>query len=154
MRSDVSILLVEDDALDVKNVKRAFAERRISNKLFVVSDGEEALAFLRHEPPFADAEAYPRPGIILLDLNLPLMNGLSFLATYKNDPDLRRIPSVVLTTSDEESDRVRSYSVGIAGYIVKPVDFSKFVEAIQNFDLYWTLCELPLGAPESTKEPG
>lgn len=143
MRRDVAILLVEDDVLDVKNVRRAFADNHVLNPLYVVEDGEQALAFLRHEPPFAGDDAPPRPGVILLDLNLPRMDGLSFLRAYKADEAFKSIPAVVLTTSDQESDRCGSYSMGIAGYIVKPVDFDKFAEAIRRFDLYWALCEMP-----------
>lgn len=143
MKRDVPILVVEDDALDVKNIRRSFLENHVLNPLFFAQDGEMALSFLRNEGAFADPLLAPRPGLILLDLNLPRMNGLDFLAAYKSVPELQGIPSVVLTTSDEESDRLRSYRLGIAGYIVKPVVFSHFVDAIRRFDLYWSLCEVP-----------
>lgn len=144
MTSGISILLVEDDRLDVKNVQRAFSEVRIGNPLHVVSNGEEALAFLRNEKPYDDAAKYPRPGLILLDINMPVMSGLEFLQAYKAIPELKAIPSVVLTTSAEESDRFKSYNIGVAGYIVKPVSFISFVDAIKRFDLYWTICKLPI----------
>lgn len=143
MNREVPILVAEDDALDVKNIRRAFADNHIVNPLSFVSDGEAALAYLRNQPPYEDRKRYPRPGLILLDLSMPRMGGLAFLEEYKKDPQLRAIPTVVMTTSDEESDRVRSYSLGIAGYIVKPVIFSAFVDAIRRFDLYWSLCEVP-----------
>jgi len=143
MRHNIPILLIEDDRIDVKNVERAFRENSVTNPLYHAKNGEEGLAFLRNESPFADPQSAPRPGLILLDLNLPVMNGLDFLETYRNDPELRSIPSVVLTTSDEERDRLRSYAIGIAGYIVKPVDFSSFVKAMRQLDQYWSICELP-----------
>lgn len=144
MKKGFPILLVEDDLVDVKTVKRAFKEAKITNPLFVTGDGEEAIAFLRHEGHYENADdPPPRPGIILLDLNMPVMNGIEFLKIVKNDNDLKRIPIIVLTTSREESDRLKSYDFSVAGYISKPVDFEKFVEAIKIIDLYWTFNELP-----------
>jgi hypothetical protein len=143
MPPDVPILLVEDDQLDVRNVHRAFERVKITNPLYVVSNGEEALAFLRREGPFDDPATAPRPGLILLDLNMPVMGGLEFLDIYRNDKKLQSIPSVVLTTSDEERDLIQAYAKGVAGYIVKPVSFAKFVDAVSTLNLYWTVCELP-----------
>lgn len=143
MRREVPILVVEDDVLDVKNIKRSFEQNHVANPIFFVEDGECALQFLRHHGPFTDSSVAPRPGVILLDLNLPKMSGLDFLAAYKADLLLRDIPTVILSTSDEEADRVRSYRLGVAGYILKPVVFATFVEAMRRFDLYWSLCEVP-----------
>ena len=143
MTRETPILLVEDDILDVKNVKRAFREHRVANPLFVTSNGEEALAFLRRSPPFTDPASSPTPGLILLDLNMPVMNGIEFLQAYKQDASLQHLPTVVLSTSEEERDLVKSYRLGIAGYIVKPVDFAKFLDAMKTFDLYWALCAIP-----------
>ncbi|MCB9851266.1 MAG: response regulator [Phycisphaerales bacterium] len=143
MRQDIAILLVEDDLIDVKTVRRAFEDSKVVNPLYVVGNGEEALDYLRRKGKYADPELSPRPGLILLDLNMPIMDGLTFLETYRRDKNLCTIPAVVLTTSDEERDRLTSYSIGIAGYIVKPVDFKQFVEAVQTIDLYWSLCRLP-----------
>jgi CheY-like chemotaxis protein len=143
MRRDVPILVVEDDVLDVKNIRRSFAENRVVNPLYFVKDGEQAMAYLKREPPYDGPGLAPRPGLILLDLNLPRMNGISFLERYKSDAELCSIPAVVLTTSNEESDRAKTYELGIAGYIVKPVQFPKFIEAIKRFDLYWSICEVP-----------
>ncbi|MBS1251654.1 MAG: Response regulator rcp1 [Anaerolineales bacterium] len=143
MRERATILLAEDDPVDVMAVQRAFKQNRITNSLYVVGDGEEALAFLRHEGDFSDPASSPRPGLILLDLKMPRMGGLELLQIVKSDPDLRDIPIVVLTTSAEESDIETSFQNGVAGYIVKPVTFEKFAEAITIFDLYWTLSELP-----------
>lgn len=142
MRNNIPILLVEDDQVDVMTVKRALKVNKILNPLFVVSNGEEALKFLRHQGAFSDIEKSPRPGIILLDLNMPVMNGIDFLKAVKADNDLKRIPVVVLTTSKADEDRVGSFNLSVAGYIVKPVEFEKFVEAVKLIDLYWTLSEL------------
>lgn len=142
MRNNIPILLVEDDQVDVMTVKRALKMNKIINPLYVVSNGEEALSFLRHQGAFSDPEKAPRPGIILLDLNMPVMNGIDFLKAVKADNDLKRIPVVVLTTSKADEDRVGSFNLSVAGYIVKPVEFDKFVEAVKLIDLYWTLSEL------------
>ncbi len=136
LRSEKPILLVEDDAIDRMTVERALREIRVTNTLEMVGNGEEALEFLR-DP------AREQPGIILLDLNMPKMNGIEFLKFVKADESLRRIPVVVLTTSKDEQDRVDSFSLGVAGYMVKPVDYMQFVEVVKAIDLYWTLSELP-----------
>ncbi len=142
MKKGVPILLVEDDDVDAENVVRAFKKNKISNPLHIACNGEEALAFLRHQGPYADPEAFPCPGIILLDLNMPVMNGIEFLKIVKSDENLKRIPVVVLTTSREEGDRVESFKLSVAGYIIKPVEFDNFVRVVQTIDLYWTLSEL------------
>ena len=136
LRSEKPILLVEDDAIDRMTVERALREIRVTNTLEMVGNGEEALEFLR-DP------AREQPGIILLDLNMPKMNGIEFLKFVKADESLRRIPVVVLTTSKDEQDRVDSFSLGVAGYMVKPVDYMQFVEVVKAIDLYWTLSEMP-----------
>jgi len=136
LRSEKPILLVEDDAIDRMTVERALKEIRVTNTLEMVGNGEEALEFLR-DP------AREQPGIILLDLNMPKMNGIEFLKFVKADESLRRIPVVVLTTSKDEQDRVDSFNLGVAGYMVKPVDYMQFVEVVKAIDLYWTLSEMP-----------
>jgi len=136
MRTTKPILLVEDDRVDAMTVKRALKEINVTNRLDVAGDGEEALAFLK------DPEN-EKPSIILLDLNMPRMNGLEFLRVIKQDQVLKRIPVVVLTTSKDEQDKVSSFNLGVAGYMVKPVDYHQFVEAVRTIDLYWTLSELP-----------
>ena len=143
MRDRAIILLAEDDPVDVMSIRRAFKKHRITNPLFVVGNGEEALAFLQHDGKFVDPSTSPRPSLILLDLNMPRMGGLELLRIIKKVPDLREIPVVVLTTSTEQSDIKTSYQNGVAGYIVKPVTFEKFAEALQIFHFYWTLSELP-----------
>lgn len=131
-------MLVEDDRVDAMTVKRALKEIKVTNLLNIVSDGEEALAFLR------DPEN-ETPCIILLDLNMPRMNGIEFLRVAKGDETLKRIPVVVLTSSRDERDKVGSFNLGVAGYMVKPVDYQQVVEVVKTIDLYWTLSELPPG---------
>jgi len=136
MKPHQHILLVEDDDIDALTVRRTLKEIGASNPLDRVSDGEQALRFLR-DP------ANPRPGLILLDLNMPRMNGLEFVAVVKNDPDLRLIPVVVLTTSSEEGDRVAAFSNSVAGYMVKPVDYPQFVGIIGLIRDYWMTSVTP-----------
>jgi len=138
MRSDKPVLLVEDDQVDAMTVRRSLRDIKVTNRLDIVGDGEEALAFLR-DPQ------YERPCIILLDLSMPRMNGIEFLRALKQEEDLKRIPVVVLTASNEERDKVESFRLGVAGYMVKPVDYQQFVEVVKTIDLYWTLSELPQG---------
>jgi len=145
MKHGIPLLLVEDDEVDVMTVLRAFRKNNITNPVHTVGNGEEALSYLRGQPPYHDAEKHPRPGLILLDINMPIMNGVEFLKVMKSDPDLRTIPVIVLTTSREEQDRFNSFNLGVAGYIIKPVDFEKFVEAVGIINAYWTLTELPGG---------
>lgn len=130
------ILLAEDDRVDAMTVRRALTELHVLNPLECVENGEEALAYLR------DA-AKERPCIILLDLNMPIMNGAEFLQIVKRDHALRRIPVVVLTTSEEQKDKVESFNLGVAGYMKKPVDYRQFVDMIRSIDAYWTVSELP-----------
>jgi CheY-like chemotaxis protein len=133
----LNILLVEDDQVDVMNVKRAFEKNRILNPLQVASDGIEALAMLRN------GEIPSNRRIILLDLNMPRMNGIEFLRELRADPDLRLTPVVVLTTSNDERDRVEAYNLNVAGYLLKPVTFVNFVELMAALNKYWSLVELP-----------
>jgi len=138
-------LLVEDDSVDAMTVSRAFKDLKILNPLAHSGNGEEALAYLRDW-------SNEKPCVILLDLNMPKMNGTEFLKVVKADADLRKIPVVVLTTSREEFDIVQSFQLSVAGYIVKPVDYKNFVEAIRTIDLYWTLSELPEQEVEGQKD--
>ncbi len=136
MRSKKPILLVEDDQIDVMSVQRAFKDIHVTNRLEVVSNGAEALSHLRNSEN-------QRPCIILLDLNMPKMNGIEFLKVKKQDEMMRSIPVVVLTTSREDQDKVDSFNLGVAGYMIKPVEYKKFVEVAKTIDIYWTLSELP-----------
>lgn len=130
------ILLVEDDQVDAMTVRRALKELHVANRLEHVENGEEALAYLR------DA-GKERPCIVLLDLNMPIMSGSEFLQIVKRDAAMRRIPVVVLTTSEEQKDKLESFNLGVAGYMKKPVDYRQFVEMIRSIDAYWTVSELP-----------
>lgn len=142
----VPVLLVEDDIEDVEITRRAFRKGKIANSLHVVRDGEEAMEFLRHTGRYRDAAQAPRPGLILLDLNLPRLDGREVLKRIKGDPGLRRIPVVVLTTSSEEADVLGCYDQGANTYITKPVEFDKFVEAVLAIGKYWLLvAEIPDG---------
>lgn len=133
----LNILLVEDDEIDVMNVRRAFRKGEIPHALHVAGNGEEALAMLRHGP-------LPRERrLVLLDLNMPRMNGIEFLNALRADPDLRSTPVVVLTTSNDERDKLDAYNLNVAGYLVKPVTFQSFVELMRTLDRYWTVVEIP-----------
>jgi CheY-like chemotaxis protein len=136
----LNILLVDDDDIDVMNVDRAFKRNNIMNPLYIARDGIEALEMLRAE----GAGAIPRERrLILLDLNMPRMNGLEFLRAIRDDHDLRHLTVIVLTTSDDERDKVEAYNLNVAGYIVKPVTFIAFVEAMAALNKYWSINELP-----------
>ncbi|MEM7553464.1 MAG: response regulator [Cyanobacteria bacterium P01_A01_bin.84] len=138
----INVLLVEDDEVDVMNVERAFKKNNIANPLFFAGNGLEALEMLQgkgNEPPQVP---YDRR-LILLDLNMPKMNGLDFLRELRSNPELKAIPVIVLTTSDEDRDRVEAYNFNVAGYILKPVTFSKFIDVMATLNKYWTLCEMP-----------
>lgn len=136
MQDSKPILLVEDDNVDVMTVRRALKDLQVASQLVPAGDGEEALDYLRN-----NSNAKPR--IILLDLNMPKMNGTEFLKIVKTDETLKKIPVIVLTTSSSEQDIVRSFELGAAGYMVKSVDYRKFIEIIRAIDLYWNLSELP-----------
>jgi CheY-like chemotaxis protein len=137
----VDVLLVEDDEGDILMTREAFEFHKIRNPLHVVSDGERALQFVRRTGPFADA---PRPGLILLDINLPRLSGLEVLAELKADPVLALIPVVMLTTSQAEEDVLRSYRLHANAYVSKPVDFENFIAAIRQIDdFFLTLVQRP-----------
>jgi len=135
------ILLVEDDRVDAMTFKRTLSELEIKNPVVHSVNGEEALAYLRNE-------SSEEPCFIFLDLNMPKMNGIEFLRIIKADSGLKRIPVVVLTTSDNERDIVESFEFGIAGYMVKPADYKEFVQAIRTINMYWTLSKLPDRKPD------
>jgi CheY-like chemotaxis protein len=137
----VDVLLVEDDPGDVLMTREAFEEHKLRNTLHVVNDGVDAVAFLRREGEFSDA---PRPGLILLDLNLPRMDGREVLAEIKADENLRSIPVVVLTTSEAEEDVLRSYDLHANAYVTKPVDFEQFIRVVQHIDDFFvSVVKLP-----------
>jgi CheY-like chemotaxis protein len=137
----IEILLVEDNPGDVRLTKEALKLGKVSNHLNVAEDGEQALAFLRREGPYAQA---PNPDLILLDLNLPKKNGREVLEEIKADPSLRRIPVVILTVSEAEQDILKSYNLHANCYITKPVDLDKFLTVIQSIEDFWlTMVVLP-----------
>ncbi len=139
--SVIDVLLVEDDLGDVLMTREAFEAHKIRNELHVATDGEQALQFLHRRGEYEHA---PRPGLILLDLNLPRRDGREVLAEIKADPDLRTIPVVVLTTSEAEEDILRSYSLHANAYVSKPVDFDRFIEVIRRIDDFFvTVVKLP-----------
>jgi CheY-like chemotaxis protein len=133
----LDILLVEDDDVDVMNVKRAFDKNHIANPLFVAGNGLEALEKLR------SGEVPQGRRIVLLDLNMPKMNGIEFLRELRNDPALAPTPVVVLTTSNNDRDKIEAYNLNVAGYLVKPVAFAEFSELMVTLNKYWTLVEMP-----------
>ena len=141
------ILLVEDDPDDQELTQRAFRMCHFRNMLQIVSDGEEALDYLYRRGSFCDPKVSPRPDLILLDLNMPKLDGRAVLARIKEDPALRRIPTVILTTSSREEDVIRSYDLGVNSFVTKPVRMESFMEAIRDLEHYWfTLVELPEGS--------
>jgi CheY-like chemotaxis protein len=133
----LNILLVEDDDVDVMNVRRAFQRAHVSNPLHVAGNGLEALEMLR-----GDAIPSARR-LVLLDLNMPRMNGIEFLRAIRADAELRSLPVVVLTTSNDERDKVDAYNLNVAGYLLKPVTFTDFVDLMAALNKYWMLVEMP-----------
>jgi len=129
-------LLIEDDDVDVMTVKRALRDLKVANQLVPIGDGEEAIEYLRNE-------SAAKPCLVLLDLNMPKMDGAEFLKIVKADKALKKIPVVILTTSNSDRDVIESFELGAAGYMVKSVDYEKFVETIRAIELYWTLSKLP-----------
>ncbi len=130
----INILLVEDDEVDIMNVKRAFKRNNINNPLYIARDGEEALTMLRDK-------VVPFPKIAIIDINMPKMNGIELLKEIRKDEELKIISVFVLTTSNVDSDIIEAYNLNVAGYILKPLSFEKFVEAVSTLNNFWQLCE-------------
>jgi CheY-like chemotaxis protein len=142
--SVIQVLLVEDDPGDVLMTREAFEDNKVANALHVVGDGAEALEFLRKEGRYADA---PTPDLVLLDLNLPRVDGREVLAAVKADGELRQIPVVVLTTSEADEDVLRSYALHANAYVTKPVDFERFIEVVRKIDDFFVgVVRLPTGS--------
>ncbi len=135
----VNILLVEDDEVDVMNVRRAFKKNNVTNPLFICNNGIDALDFLRNNPE----NLAELPKIILLDLNMPKMGGIEFLRELRKDDKLKNLSVFVMTTSNEDKDKVDAYNLNVAGYILKPLSMERFVEAVSTLNNYWKLCEYP-----------
>jgi CheY-like chemotaxis protein len=140
----ISILIADDDADDRMMAKEALEECRLANAVYFVEDGVELLAYLRRQGRFAEPDAAPRPGLILLDLNMPKMDGREALREIKADPLLRRTPIIVMTTSKAEEDIYRSYDLGVSSYVTKPVSFDGLTEVMKAIGRYWfDIVELP-----------
>lgn len=140
----ITILMADDDADDRRLTRDALEDSRLANDLRFVENGEELLDYLRHQGKYTDPETAPRPGLILLDLNMPRKDGRTALKEMKSDPDLRQIPITVLTTSKADEDIFRSYDLGVNSYIVKPVTFEALVDILQTLEKYWfEVVELP-----------
>jgi len=137
----VDILLVDDDEVDVMNVQRAFKKNNMLNPLHVAHNGEEALNLLRGTNGVQ--KITPLPRIILLDINMPKMNGLEFLKELRADPELHNLSVFVMTTSNNDKDRFEAYNYNVAGYVVKPITFENFVSAVSILNNFWQLCEQP-----------
>lgn len=137
MSGIIHIMLVEDDDVDIEIVKRAFEKNKIQNPLHIARNGEEALRMLRG----SESERIPFPKIVLLDLNMPKMSGLEFLKIVREDEALKKLNIFIMTTSSEESDKIKAYHFNVAGYILKPLQFDKFVSAVSVLNSYWKLCE-------------
>lgn len=139
----INILLAEDNPDDIAITKRAFRDAKIMNKLYIVRDGQEAIDFLFHQGIYADPLKAPRPGLILLDINMPKMNGIEVLKRVKGEKTLRALPVVMLTVSKRDEDIIKSYDYGCNSFIQKPVEFEKFVELVKEIGLYWGIHNIP-----------
>jgi CheY-like chemotaxis protein len=139
--------MAEDNAHDIVATKRAWKNHHIANPLYIVNDGEECLDFLHQRGKYGEPYSAPQPGILLLDINMPKMDGLAVLEHIREDKKWRHLPVVILTTSKAEEDRIRSYDLGANAYIVKPVGFENFSFTVKTISLFWQLVELPAGHP-------
>ncbi|MDT3778832.1 response regulator [Nitrospira sp. MA-1] len=146
MQNPIEILLIEDNPADIRLTQEAFQAARLHNTIHVAQDGVSAMSFIRQTAPFQDA---PRPDLILLDLNLPKKDGREILKEIKSDPHTRTIPVVVLTTSEDEGDVLRSYNLHANAYLVKPIDVLRFIKMIQSLESFWlSVVKLPPKVPE------
>ena len=136
---DEVILLAEDDPNDVLLIQRAFQRNHVANPVQVVRDGEEALAYLSGQAPFADRERHPLPVLLLMDLKMPRKSGLEVLAWVRHQPGLKRLPIIVLTSSNQSPDINRAYELGANSYLVKPAGFDSLLDLVKNLDMYWLI---------------
>lgn len=137
------VLMAEDNKHDIIATKRAWKEGKITNQLYIVKDGEECMDYLHKRGKYTEDGSAPRPGLILLDIKMPKMDGLEVLKQIKESDDFRRLPVVILTTSKNEEDKFRSYDLGVNAYVMKPVGFEGLTDAIKTINLFWELVELP-----------
>jgi CheY-like chemotaxis protein len=142
-KGSFAVLLAEDNEHDIIATKRAWKKHHIANPLYIVKDGEECLDFLHQRGKYGESGTTPRPGILLLDINMPKMDGLAVLKHIREDGKLHHLPVVILTSSKDEEDRLKSYHLGVNAYIVKPVGFENFSEAVRRINLFWELVDLP-----------
>ena len=142
------VLLAEDNEHDLLATKRAWKKNNIANPLHIVRDGEECLDYLYRRAKYSEPGAAPRPGILLLDIKMPKMDGLTVLEHIRDDENLRRLPVIILTTSKAEEDRFRSYELGANAFIMKPVGFQNLAEAVKAINIFWKVAELPEWADE------
>lgn len=149
-RSQIHIVLVEDDDNDVRIIRRAIRRGHLNNTITVVRDGQEALDYLHRRPPYDDVEAWPWPALLLLDINLPRINGMDVLHTIKSDPELCTLPVLMLTTSARREDVTSAYRLGANGFICKPIEFARFIEVINDLNEYWT--SVSRGQPGRAKQ--
>jgi CheY-like chemotaxis protein len=137
------VLMAEDSEHDIIATKRAWKKNKIANPLYIVRDGEECLDYLYQRGKYSESDSAPRPGILLLDIKMPKMDGLAVLQHIRENRKLRYLPVIILTTSKAEEDRFRSYDLGANAYVTKPVGFQNFAEAVRTINLFWQLVELP-----------
>jgi CheY-like chemotaxis protein len=137
------VLMAEDDEHDIVATKRAWEKHHIANPLYIVNNGEQCLDFLHQRGKYSEPGTAPRPGILLLDIKMPKIDGLAVLKHIREDGELRRLPVIILTTSKAEEDRLRSYDLGANAYVVKPVGFDNFSGAVRTINLFWELVDLP-----------
>lgn len=135
----VDILLVEDNPDHAELTIKALKQNNVSNEVYVVNDGQEALDFMYHQGKYADEKDFPRPGLILLDIKLPKVDGIEVLKQLKDDPQFKSIPVIMLTTSDRDEEIAKSYAGGANSYVVKPMDFEEFMKKVRELKLYWTI---------------
>jgi two-component system response regulator len=140
--------MAEDNKHDILAARRAWNKHHIINPLYIVKDGEECLDYLYQRGKYSELSTAPRPGILLLDIKMPKMDGLTVLKQIREDEALHRLPVVILTTSKNEQEQLRSYDLGVNAYIVKPIGFENFSEAVRTINLFWELVELPGGYHE------
>lgn len=142
-RDRITVLMAEDSEHDIVATKRAWKKEHIANPLHIVNDGEECMDYLKRRGKYSDPASSPRPGILMLDIKMPKMDGLAVLKAIRADEELKLLPVIILTTSKEEEDRMESYSLGANAYVQKPVGFMNFAEAIKRVNLFWEIVELP-----------
>jgi len=141
---DFLILMAEDNEHDIIATKRAWTKYKISNPLFIVNDGEECLDYLYQRGKYNDLDQFKTPGVLLLDINMPKLDGIAVLKTVRNDEKLKRLPVIMLTTSKADEDKIKSYELYANAYIVKPVGFDNFALAVNNINIFWKMVELPV----------